>query len=220
MRGLIEQMSKKPVLGKNYHTCTLEGLGSRKDEFLEKIVQEMEAEGFRRSAPIEPFTPSLGLKDAISKSFGSYLEELIKYNMVGANAMLVSDKNGKLALRAETQGNDLRFGYYYAPSSEKLGSSDVGWLFILGFLVWSIVLFSIAVAFRESLGVLGAIFLSLMIIIPLAIRVGMSGRPSLSYYRKTREMEKEIDPFIVKTAESMGGKQITPFKKTTVELED
>jgi len=211
-------MGKKPFLGKNYHTCTLEGLGSRKDEFLENMVQEMKAKGFRRSSPIEPFAPQLGLKDAIRKSHSEYLEELIRHNMVGADAMLVSDENEKIALRGETQGKNMRFGYYYAASTKEL--KDVRWFFIAGYLVWLIVWLNIAKAFRGQLDFLGALFIILVIIIPLGILVRMSGRPSLSYYTKTRRMEKEIDRLVVEIAESMGGKQITPFKKTTVELED
>lgn len=213
-------MSKKPFLGKNYRTCTLRGLGPRKDEFLENMVQEMDAKGFRRVVPIEPFTPSLGLKDAISKSFEAYIEELVRYNMVGADAMLVSDKNEKMALRAETQGNDLRFGYYYAPSHEKSWSRKVDWLFFLGIVSWLIIVFNIARAFGEQLGFLAAFLLSLTVIIPLGIYVGKSNRPSLLYYKKTRQMQKEVDQLVVKIGKSMGGKQITPFKKTTVELED
>jgi hypothetical protein len=83
VRGSEGRMGKRPFIGKNYRTCTFKGLGSRKDDFLEKMVHEMEAKGFRKSAPIEPFKPSLGLKDAISKSSAEYLEELIRYNMAG-----------------------------------------------------------------------------------------------------------------------------------------
>jgi hypothetical protein len=134
--------------------------------------------------------------------------------------MLVSDENEKMALQAKMRGNDLRFGYYYAPSSEKLRSSDVGWLVSLGFLVWSMVLLSIIVIFHELLGLLGMMFLGLMIIIPLGIIVGRHGRPSVSYYKDTRRKQKEIDQLVIEIGKSMDATQLTPFKGTTIELED
>jgi hypothetical protein len=88
VRGSEGRMGKKSFIGKNYRTCTFEDMGSRKEEFLERIVQEMGAKGFRKSAPIKPFKPSLGLKGAISKSMKSCLIELDRYNMVGADVML------------------------------------------------------------------------------------------------------------------------------------
>lgn len=212
-------MGKKPFIGKNYRTCTLEGLGSRKDEFLEKIVHKMEAKGFRRSASIEPFKPSLRLKDAIIKSTRSYLIELERYNMVSADVILESDKNEKIALQAKPNNNNLRFGYFFALGLEKTQFS-LRWRFILGYLALLAVVFFIDENFHESLGFWSLLILSLIIIVlPLALETRRL-KPSLFIYSKTRRKQKEIDQLVIEIGKSMGGKQITPFKGTTIELED
>jgi hypothetical protein len=212
------RMGKKPFIGKNYRTCTFEDMGSRKDEFLEKVVQQMEAKGFRRSAPIEPFKPSLELKDAISKSAKSYLLELERYNMVSADIILESDKNEEIALRAKVNDNDLRFGYFFALGLEKMEFS-LRWRFIFGYLALLAVMFFIAENFHESLGLWGPLILSLIIAVPLALEVRRV-KPSLFIYSQTRRKQKEIDQLVIEVGRSMDSKPLTLFKKTTVELED
>jgi hypothetical protein len=209
----------KPYMLKTYRTSTFEGLGLRKDEFLEKIVHEMEAKGFRQSAPIEPFKPSLGLKGAISKPIKSYLTELERYNMVSADVILESDKNEKIALRAKVNNSDLRFGYFFALGLEKTEFS-LRWRFILGYLALLAVVFFIDENFHESLGFWSLLILSLIIIVlPLALEARRL-KPSLFIYSKTRRKQREIDQLVIEIGRSMGTKQLTPFKGTTIELED
>jgi hypothetical protein len=89
----------------------------------------------------------------------------------------------------------------------------------LGYLALLSAVFFIAENFNELLGFWVLIILFFITIVPLALEMHRV-KPSLFIYSKTRRKQKEIDQLIVGIGKSMGGKQITPFKRTTVELED
>jgi hypothetical protein len=130
-----------------------------------------------------------------------------------------TDKNEKIALRARVNNNDLRFGYFFALGLEKTEFS-LRWRFILGYLALLAVVFFIDANFHESLGFWSLLILSLIIIVlPLALEMRRI-KPSLFIYSKTRRKQREIDQLIIEIGNSMSGKQLAPFKKTTIELED
>jgi hypothetical protein len=187
----------------------------------------MGAEGFKKAAPVEPFKRSTGLKAVLSQSTSDYLMELKKYNMVIADVILESDKNEKIALRAKVNNNDLRFGYFFTivelEKTQEKTQFRLRWQFVLVYLVLLAAVFSIAKDLYELIG-----FWSLLILVPITIvPLGLAMRgvksslsTSFSIYSKIRRKRKEIDQLVAEIGNSMGGKQITPVKRTTVELED
>lgn len=81
------------IQGKWYRTCTLKGLGSKKEYFLKRLIWALENEGFRLSEGSE------WLRDYFLNKTGS------------KDIRFVSDKKGEIFLRAEKQGDDLKIGY-------------------------------------------------------------------------------------------------------------
>lgn len=212
---------RKQPPAKIYHTCTFEGLGLRKDEFLSRVVEAMKERGLKKTSPIKPFKLAVGAEHIFSLGIWN---EIGRREMVGTDVLLSSDERGthmRMGLRAETRGNDLRFGYFYGKWHD-LRSSAVIKFFVelLGgtilFLIW---------AFFVGLVLLGKTFLQTYgEVVSLLTLVTLLVLPTvpvvyLVYKGETRP-RRELDNLTLDIAESMGGKQVTPFKKTTVNLED
>lgn len=213
---------------KIYSTCTFGGLGSKKDEFLRKAVEAMKEMGLKEVPSVEPFEHHLGLKDALRIWDTSMFDELARQQMVGTDVLLAYDKEGthkRMGLRVEPQNGNLRFGYFYG---EKVDAKSArGIKFILGLFSWIIfiliyiilIVLFLAKPLYEAHGLFTLMFM--MIMLSLLPQIPFIYLLYLSLYIKPyRRPQKEINQRIRKVAESLGGKRITPFKKTTVELED
>jgi membrane protein implicated in regulation of membrane protease activity len=185
----------------------------------------MEKRGLKNVPPIKPFDLSVGAKELFRIWDFSELTEMSKFYIAGSDLLLLSEKKkgvthpGGMAIKADARGEDLRFGYVLLKELFKLASIK-GLIFLLQLFAW-MGLFFIGIHFlTETFSLLKfgpwvAGILCFAILLP----------PSLLYwlydpYIKPRRRQKEIDKIITEIAESMGGKQITPFKRTTVELED
>jgi len=220
MSGRVEPLRKI------YRTCTFEGLGHKKDEFLGRVVEAMKERGLEELPPVEPFEHHLGLKDALRLWDFSPYYILGLQQMVGTDVLLGYDREERhlrMGLRAELQGKNLRFGYFYTGEKISPLKSSKGIKFILGLIalmtlmfVWPLFVGIILLGkpFYEAYGlvnlVLIVIVLSLLPPIPILYTI----------HRREIRPRKKIDQRILEIAESLGGKQITPFKWTTVKLED
>lgn len=209
---------------KLYRTCTFQGLRLRKDEFLSRIVKAMEAKGFRKEPPIEPFDVSLKAKDVINiREAGKLAKKASRHLIAGSDILLLGEeKKGikyprRIAMRVEERGNDLRFGYFYFKEFEKVKSVK-GMLSVIELVAEIAILFGgtflVLLTLGKSLGFWACVFLVCITVFPLFLLLSMY-RP----YIKPWRIEKEIGRRMVEVAEAMGGKQLTPFKKTTVKLE-
>jgi hypothetical protein len=212
---------RKQPPAKIYRTCTFEGLGSRKDEFLSRVVEAMEKRGLKKTSPIKPFKLAIEAKHIFSLGIWN---EIGQREMVGTDVFLALDGQGthtRMGLRAEPQGSNLRFGYFYgkwhdpkSPAAIKFFAKLIGgiillclWCFFVGFVL-------LGEPFAQAHEI--TVFLSVFVTLAL-----LPFLPSVYVvYRKETQPRKDIDKYILEIAESMGGKQITPFRKTTVELED
>lgn len=213
---------------KIYHTCTFQDLGSRKDEFLEKIVRVMEREGLKKAPPMEPLKRSRGVKDVFDITDWSFLTDFEKWSIEGCDVLLLGEKKKDMAyppgiaIRAEAHNGDLRLGYVTMAGSPKLKSRQ-GLLKNLALATWLIILVTAIslsmVYFYELMPFWELLLLIFAVIFPIwFIPLFFFG-----YIRPIRRMKREherIDKIVTEIAESLGGKQITPFKRTTVELED
>lgn len=213
---------------KIYHTSTFQGLGSRKDELLEKFVQVMEREGLKKAPPMEPSKRSKGIKDVFNMTDWGFLTDLEIWCIEGCDVLLLEEKKKDMAyppgmaIRAKARNNDLRLGYVLIEGSPKLKSRR-GLLktLALATLIISLIIEAslLAVYFAELMPLWKILLLGLVIILPPNLPIILY----LSYFKPKRRMQrkqKRIDQTVLEIAESMGGKQITPFKRTTIELED
>lgn len=209
---------------KIYRTCTFEGLGSRRDEFLNRIVEVIEEKGLKKAPSIKPFELSLGVKNGLHFWDSSIAFRIGHREMVGADVLLTSDHKGAettVALRAEPKGDNLRFGYYYSRWHKPRSAAEIKLYLkiIAGICLW------LTWGFFAGLILLGKPFYQahggpalIFAIVTLAL---LPAIPTIyTIYRRDVGLTKEMDRRVSEIAESMGGKQISPFKKTTVELED
>jgi len=193
---------------------------------LGRVVEAMKERGLEELPPVEPFEHHLGLKDALRLWDFSPYYILGLQQMVGTDVLLGYDREERhlrMGLRAELQGKNLRFGYFYTGEKISPLKSSKGIKFILGLIalmtlmfVWPLFVGIILLGkpFYEAYGlvnlVLIVIVLSLLPPIPILYTI----------HRREIRPRKKIDQRILEIAESLGGKQITPFKWTTVKLED
>lgn len=207
---------------KNYRTCTFEGLGPRKDEFLNRVVAALEERGLKKMPPIEPFDLSIGVKDVLRVWDWSMFLEMSRRQMVGADVLLGSDEKGvhiRKGFRAEARGKNLRFGYFQVRWLEPRSAKGIKFLIkLFSWIILSLICYIsigyLFIGFWKSLSDILFILLLLTIMLPPQILIVY-----LIYRSKIRPW-REMDQLALSIAESMGGRRITPFKVTTVELED
>ena len=207
-----------------YRTCTFQGLGSRRDEFLDDVVKAMGKRGLKNVPPIEPFDLSVGTKELFRIWDWSEFTEMSKFYIAGSDLLLLGEKTKGvtypkgITIKADVRGEDLRFGYVLLKELFKIASIK-GLIFLLqlftGIGLMALGMLLIKNTFGGSLGSLGVLILSLVTVVPLWLLYFLY-HPVI----KPKRRQKEIDKTITEIAESMGGKRITPFKKTTVKLED
>lgn len=208
-----------------YYACTFEGLGSRKDEFLERAVRAMEAKGFKKVPPIEPFRLSLGLKDGLKFWDWRWRGKAYLYQLIGADVQLESQRKGTkyyMALRAKTRNENLRFGYAYGRKIDLKSVSGIfpilqlvtitAYMFVAGFFTMK----SIVIGLGQSPWAWTiAILITSLVIAPPFIAFLI-----YHFITKPKRLLKEANRIFTEIAESMDGKQIAPFKRTTFKLED
>jgi len=137
----------KQAPAKVYHTCTFQGLGSRREGFLDKFVEAMEKKrGLKKAPPIEPFDLSVGTKELSRIWDWSEFTEMSKFYISGSDLLLLGEKTKGVtypegvAVRAETRGEDLRFGYVLLKELFKY-TSIKGLIFLSQLFGWMGLLF-------------------------------------------------------------------------------
>ena len=188
----------------------------------------MEREGLKKAAPMKPSKRSRGIKDVFNMADWGFLTDVEIWSIEDSDVLLLKEKKKDMAyppgiaLRVKARNKDLRFGYVIMEGSPKLKSRR-GLLKMLALAAWLIVfvilISSSMVYFFELLPFWELLLFIFAIIYP----IGLAPLLYFLYIRPIRRMKHEhgrIDKTITEIAESMGSKQITPFKKTTVELED
>lgn len=215
--------------GRIYRTCSFENIGSKKGEFLRRITQAMKEKGLEELPAVKPFEPDLNLDDALRIWDMKLWRELGLHQMVGTDVLLGYDRKERhlrMGLRVEQRNEDLRFGYLYTgerifPLRSATGIKIL--LLILGTPVLSLVLtLFVVIVF------LGKPFFQTYgseLTLTIAIIVFTISLSPLIYYgykkiRLARRTIKKIDSMANEIAESLGGRRITPYKMTTVKLEE
>ena len=189
----------KPKGWKVWRTCTFQGLGTKREEYLDLLSDGIVRWGFRRLGKDED---------------GGVLDEWAK----GRDLLLGSPEGHRISLRAISVNGNLRVGFVYSLIREKRWQIRGRFMasIILSGLITLFSIYLIKYAFPyEGPASPG----SVLLIIPFYISIffilfyTVVGRSETTWKRRLKRL-------LIKTAESMGGKQITPFKKTTAELED
>lgn len=179
-------------------TCTFEGLGTKKQAYLDLLNKGMVEKGFRQFKKIKSpmATPSLISKTA----------DLI---------YKTHDEQVWLGIKVLPKGEDLRTGFTYSDASS-----------IRTFLTLLLCVFLGAFAgFSSSYIISGGSFdLSklhpLIAIAPVGIFILVTASAfGLIFGRPQRTCEKRAKAILIETAESMGSKQVTPFENTAADLE-
>ncbi len=207
---------------KIYRTCNFEGLTSKKDEFLEKVVKTMEIEGFMKVSEVKPFRLSLGSKDVLRFwDLTGWRDKAAWHQMIGSDVLLEADKRGaklRVGVRAEARNNDLRVGFFYFRKNKLKSVAGIKFfLAIAAFFAYAFVAewFMFNVLLKLGWGLwMSALTTCVVVFLPVV--------PFIKYYgfTKPKRMLMEMEQHISEIAESLGGKQVTQFKQTTVKLED
>ncbi len=210
---------------KIYRTCTFANLGSKKNEFLDRVIRAFEADGFKRLPPVESFKLSLGAKDAVKFWDWSWRDKVAYHEMAGSDVLLGADKKGTkyiVGFRVEARNNDLRFGYFRFRKIEPKSAAGMKFFLAIGLLL-AYTIVAIIIDWFLAIFLITTLGLNLWIsVITVSVALFLPIVPFFIYYGfiKPKRMLIKTDQHISEIAESMGSKQITPFKKTTVKLED
>jgi len=179
-------------------TCTFQGLGAKKQAYLDSLTEGMAKKGFQRVNEVK-------------------LATAWEFLLYKRSDLIVKSSDVKLAgVQTLPKDGNLRVGFMESPFTRKK--------------VWLTLVFSILIAFFFcvlSMYVIGHGVLpwtnvpDWMILIPtITFFIVLIGALALFWVKPARNWRQQVKQLLVETAESMGGKQISPFKKTTVELED
>lgn len=184
-----------------YRTCTFQGLGNKRQAYLDSVAERMAEQGFKRAEEWRERNPVFDGSNSIFKS---------------------SDEKFLVAIRAiSTEDGNLRAGFSLAGvpgKAAKIFVFSIGFAFILGALS--------AYILRQMFGpIKGTVQDLWMLILVMIILFTAFGFPVLAYMTPSKmRYNRKVRQILVETAESMGSKQITPFssylKSTTVDLED
>lgn len=177
---------------------------------------------------MEPSKRSRGIKDVFDITDWSFLTDFEKWSIEGCDVLLLEEKKNDMAyppgiaIRAEARNNNLRFGYVIMEGSPKLKSRR-GLLKTLAVatLIISLIIEAslLAVYFAELMPLWKILLLGLVIILPPNLPIVLY----FSYFKPKRRMQrkqKRIAQTILRIAEHMGSKRITPYKLTTIKLEE
>ena len=183
---------------KVWRASTFQGLGAKKQKYLDSLTEEMVKWGF------QPLDKSDG---------GGVLNEWVK----GRDLLFISPDGNRISIRAITVNDNLRSGFAYEIDRAKGWRTRAG--FIATVILDSLITALLALILKYILPSADPTLLSLAILMPVFILFLI-----ILFYvfvgKSERSWKRRLKRLMIETAESMGAKQITPFKKTTVELED
>lgn len=185
--------------GKFWKTCTFEGLGPKKQAYLDSLTEVMAKKGFQRVKEIK-----------LATAWESFLYK--------RSDLIFKSPDGKLAgVQTVPKNEDLRVGFM-----ESLFTRKKVWLTLVSsiFIAFFFCVLSIFIIGQGTIP-LPPTTPRVMVFIPAIIfLIVLIGALVLFWVKPARDWRQQIKQLLVEAAGSMGGKQITPFKKTTVELED
>jgi hypothetical protein len=188
---------------KNWRTCTFQGLGAKRQAYLDLLNEGMAKRGFQRVEEIKRRTAWCSL---INRS-----SDLIFYS---------HKRKSWVGIKSLSKHGNLRVGFadwYYNPIRDALITVFCILLGALGTFFSAYILTAYVTGHPSYyIGGLPDWMIPIPIILFFVVFIGafllFFGRP----YEAWREQVKAA---LTEIAESLGGKQITPFKKTTVKLE-
>jgi hypothetical protein len=175
---------------KAWTTCTYEKLGPKRQDYLDRLTQEMANVNFT-----VPSRESKIWKEAVGLARSDLIFES-------------SDKISVMGVRAASLNGNLRVGFL------RVGKAKPVLLLFFSGLGLALALSFISLQLFESIPrhTLGLIF--------LVIFGGILALPLSYLFLIRRTCYHKVRILVIETAKSLGGKQLTPFKKTTVELGD
>jgi len=172
-----------------WRTCTFKDIGTKKQDYLDLLAKEMTKKDFQQ---VE--------KNKLStRTMAPFLEE---------NSLVFGTPDGKfnIAIQAVPSNGNLKVGFIVVA---KIKQSVVNFVyFVLGSLASFILLYLIKCAF-PSFDRLTLVMLFFIIWFSIGF-----GLPLFLLSRKT--WNQQLMRILVKTADSMGSKQISPFKRTWI----
>jgi hypothetical protein len=172
-----------------WRTCIFKDIGTKKQDYLDLLAKEMARNGFQQAEKNEFWT----------RFFTElYLEE---------NTPIFETPDGRLNIAIQTvpSNGDLKVGFMFFTKKERNRLFFIS--FSLGLLVSLISLYLIKYEFPHFDGFPLAM---LWLIIWFSIGFSLPAFSALSIITRNRQLMQ----IMVKTAESMGSKQTTPFKRT------
>ncbi len=182
-----------------WSTCTFQGLGPKKQAYLDLLNERMAKKGFQR---VEKIGVKTNVTPIINKS---------------SNLMFKSpDGLIWIGIRSLSTDEDLKVGYtntYYNPKRTTLilASSMLLGLFFCYLSIFIIGHGTIPLSPNTPTRIL---LIPVLILLSVAI-----GTFYIIFTRPFSNWIRQLKTTLIETAESMGSKQITPFKYTTTELE-
>jgi hypothetical protein len=180
---------------KGFRTCTFQGLGTKKQEYLNMLAEVMKKKNLQK----------------VEEPSG-----VIALVLEGRGLIFESPSRVEVGIRAVSIKENLRVGFAVQPNVTR--KKAVLWL-IVSILVASFFVFLSAYIIGHGMLPLTEAH-GWAILIPFLTFFAAFSCMFLPYVLKTEiTWPPKIRKLLVETAESIGGKQITPFRKTTVELE-
>lgn len=175
--------------------CTFQGIGTKRQEYLNLVAERMVTNGFKRVEEIK-----LGI-------WGQYLY------VKGSDFTFESPEGEyQTGIRAVSIDENLRVGFNHTGTS-RIAKKAFLWLVCCLFIALVVSLLScniVKYAF-PSIDAFQLTMLWTIIFFPV-----MFGPIFFIAGKKKRSLDRQIKQFLVDTAEYMGSKQITPFKRILV----
>jgi hypothetical protein len=176
---------------KIFRTCTFQGLGVKRQAYLDQLTCELTEIDF------EP----------INRSSLDWMES---FGFEGTDLVFKSPNKWNVGIRTLSVKEDLKVGLVSRGTLRQLlleYSAGV----ILAMTLFVMSAFGLkAVGLDPNTSAVIAMFISLTVMFLMALLITL----------QKRTVNRKVMKVLVETAKSMGSNQMTPFKKTTVELED
>lgn len=178
--------------------CTFQGLGTKRQEYLNLVAERMVKKDFKRVGEIK------------LETWGQYL-------YIKDSDLTFESPEGEYqtGIRAVSIGENLRVGFNHKGTLKILKKAVLMFAFSLIFALFVSFLFVNIVEYAfPSIDVtqLGVLWIIVFFPVMFGLWISIVGK-------KKRVLDRQIKKFLVDTAEYMGSKQITPFKRITVKYE-
>ena len=181
---------------KIWSTCSFRGLVTEKQVYLDLLTEKMAEKKFQQ----------------VKKEPHGVFKDLLE----GRDLLFESPDRTEVSVRAVPSKNGLKVGFVV----ELHVTRKKAWFWLIGSLILGFFVFLLS-AYIIGHGTLPltnvpwwmVLILTMIFLLPLFGTLSCLRIPEIKLSRSMKKM-------LAETAESMSGKQISPFKKTTVDLED